>query len=518
MKKSSRLILIALLFTLNTATFGQGPALDTKGQWVATKPSGCQAFTWFEGNVQMEWTGGCKNGRLNGVGSLRMFDEGVSVISGELSYTEGRAEGRGDLKYTNLGTYVGEFKNSKFNGIGVFTLQDGRKIVGEFKEGDPDGKAIEYNPDGSISDSGIYEKGKLITSQYIDPKIFQRVTTGTVVVEGKRVSAASSDVVANWIQDKTTGCKTFNPSPSPEHSVKIIGNCADGYLQGQGVVIWYRKDKQSAKSEGFYLKGKLAGQGVETYPDGRKYVGEFKESDYNGQGTLTFADGTSYVGEFKDGRRNGQGTYTFTSGAKYIGGFKDGKYAGQGTYTSADGSKYIGEFKDNKYNGQGTLYGVNGGVSKSGIWSDDELVTPEQKEPKIPHRVNTEITPGNSEGPNNLEKLLNIGYGTKQMIDDFQDDGGLSKENTWLGLPVYGVITSYSRGVVSGFALEIDYFITANQIKSITGKYCEVSSWQREKRSTVHYTGKGSRCNVMFSQSLRSEGLWDVIVDTKSLK
>ena len=376
MKKSSRLILIALLFTLNTATFGQGPALDTKGQWVTTKPSGCQAFTWFEGNVQMEWTGGCKNGRLNGVGSLKMFDEGVSVISGELSYTEGRAEGRGDLKYTNLGTYVGEFKNSKFNGIGVFTLQDGRKIVGEFREGDPDGKAIEYNPNGSISDSGIYEKGKLITSQYIDPKIFQRVNTGTVVVEGKRVSEASSDVGANWIQDKTTGCKTFNPSPSPEHSVKIIGNCADGYLQGQGVVIWYRKDKQSAKSEGAYVKGRLVGKGVETYPDGRKYVGEFNDSDYNGQGTLTYTDGKSYVGEFKDGSRNGQGTYTFTNGNKYIGGFKDGNYAGQGTFTYADGSKYIGEFKDNDYEGQGILYEPNGSVRTSGLWKNGKPVTP----------------------------------------------------------------------------------------------------------------------------------------------
>jgi len=345
----------------------------------------------------------------------------------------------------------------------------------------------------------------------------------------------------NWIQDKTTGCKTFNPSPSPDHSVKLTGNCADGYLQGQGVVIWYRKDKQTAKTEGFYVKGKLAGQGVETYPDGRKYVGEFKESDYNGQGTLTFPDGGKYVGEFKDGNTSGQGTfiyitgdryvgdfkdynrhgqgiYTLVSGDKYVGEFKDNKYNGLGTFIFSNGYKYVGEFKNDKYNGRGTLYEVNGSVSKSGIWSDNELITPEKEEPKNSQRVNTENTAGNSEEPNSLEKLLNIGYGTKQMLDDFQDDGGLSKENTWLGLPVYGVVTSYAKGVVSGFALDIDYFITANQIKSVTGKYCEVSSWQREKRSTVLYTGKGIRCNVMFAQSLRSEGLWDVIIDTKSIK
>jgi hypothetical protein len=53
------------------------------------------------------------------------------------------------------------------------------------------------------------------------------------------------------------------------------------------------------------------GQGTLTSPDGKEYVGEFKNGKYNGQGTLTFPDKSKYVGEYKDGKYDGQGTFTY---------------------------------------------------------------------------------------------------------------------------------------------------------------------------------------------------------------
>ena len=73
--------------------------------------------------------------------------------------------------------------------------------------------------------------------------------------------------------------------------------------------------------------------GTETFADGEKYVGEYKDGKRNGQGTYTFPDGQKYVGEWKDGKRNGQGTATFASGSKYVGDYKDGERNGQGTFT-----------------------------------------------------------------------------------------------------------------------------------------------------------------------------------------
>ena len=113
------------------------------------------------------------------------------------------------------------------------------------------------------------------------------------------------------------------------------------------------------------------GYGTKTWPDGRKYVGEFKYDKRNGLGTLTGPDGDRYVGEFKDGKANGQGTYTFPDGEKYVGEWKDGKHNGQGTLTEPDGRKYVGEFKDNKRNGQCTLTFPDG-AKFVGEYKDDK--------------------------------------------------------------------------------------------------------------------------------------------------
>jgi hypothetical protein len=53
--------------------------------------------------------------------------------------------------------------------------------------------------------------------------------------------------------------------------------------------------------------------GTYTWPDGNKYVGEWKDGDFNGQGARTYPNGDKYVGGFKDNKKNGRGTFTFLS-------------------------------------------------------------------------------------------------------------------------------------------------------------------------------------------------------------
>ena len=91
----------------------------------------------------------------------------------------------------------------------------------------------------------------------------------------------------------------------------------------------------------------LEGLGSKTFPDGDKYVGEWKDGVRNGQGIFTFGkgkhEGDKFVGEYKDGVRNGQGTYTWTNGQKYEGEFKYGE-KWNGTVYDNDGikkSKYV---------------------------------------------------------------------------------------------------------------------------------------------------------------------------------
>ena len=66
-------------------------------------------------------------------------------------------------------------------------------------------------------------------------------------------------------------------------------------------------------------------------------------------GTSTFANGNKYVGEFRDGDFNGQGTFTFANGNKYVGEFRNDNFNGQGTKTYADGKIEEGIWKDDKF-------------------------------------------------------------------------------------------------------------------------------------------------------------------------
>ena len=68
----------------------------------------------------------------------------------------------------------------------------------------------------------------------------------------------------------------------------------------------------------------------------------------------TCAESSSCEGELrcKDGKcfspKNGQATFTYPNGSKYVGEFKDDKRHGQGTMTLPDGTKYVGEWKDSE--------------------------------------------------------------------------------------------------------------------------------------------------------------------------
>jgi hypothetical protein len=125
------------------------------------------------------------------------------------------------------------------------------------------------------------------------------------------------------------------------------------------------------KYVGEYKDGNEHGQGTYIFRNGDKYVGEFKNNSYHGQGTFTRANGDKHVGEYRNGHAYGQGMWMFTDGSKYVGDFKDNMQHGQGTYTYPDGSTYVGEWRYGEITGQGKRTFKSGGTyvgeSKNGI-------------------------------------------------------------------------------------------------------------------------------------------------------
>ena len=87
-------------------------------------------------------------------------------------------------------------------------------------------------------------------------------------------------------------------------------------------------------------------------------------------GTFHWVDGRNYVGEFKNGEFNGHGVHTWNGCKKYEGEYRDGKKAGYGVFTSDNGSRYEGNWANGKMNGSGKQYNKSNELTKDGIWKD----------------------------------------------------------------------------------------------------------------------------------------------------
>eukprot|EP00123_Amoebidium_parasiticum_P001372 comp12443_c0_seq1/m.7364 comp12443_c0_seq1/g.7364 ORF comp12443_c0_seq1/g.7364 comp12443_c0_seq1/m.7364 type:complete len:396 (-) comp12443_c0_seq1:563-1750(-) len=91
------------------------------------------------------------------------------------------------------------------------------------------------------------------------------------------------------------------------------------------------------------------------WPDGRRYVGEFKEGKPHGTGTLTWPDNRWYAGRWVEGRQDGQGTYQGPDGRTYRGEWSRGKQHGKGVLAWKDGREYDGGFINGAQHGFGRL-------------------------------------------------------------------------------------------------------------------------------------------------------------------
>jgi clan AA aspartic protease (TIGR02281 family) len=161
---------------------------------------------------------------------------------------------------------------------------------------------------------------------------------------------------------------------------------------------------------GEWRNGSRNGHGTMTWPDGAKYVGDWRDDDLNGQGTYTFRDRRKYVGGFRDSRYNGKGAFSYPNGAKYVGEFRDGKENGKGTYTFPSGEKYVGEFEDGLMSGQATYVWADG-ATQSGIWKDGTFVEWTTGISGIPITIDggTFIVPATINGKITLDFIIDSG-------------------------------------------------------------------------------------------------------------
>jgi len=240
--RNPRIVLLALLGLAAT----QVHAVANQ-QWISTT-SGCMvsASEAMPKDVKASWSGSCSDGYADGKGILTWSNgnryEGelyVGTISGkgvfywangdwyEGNFKDGRREGIGIQHFGCLGQYHGEFHNGVMDGLGVLDMADGNHYEGGFRKGLMDGLGKH-----SFTDGSKYE-GQFKNNQQ----------------EG-----IGSLVLAN-------------------HS-HLEGEFQNNRPEGPALVTYPNGDF----FEGRYVDGRANGRGILTKPNGERDVGNFQET------------------------------------------------------------------------------------------------------------------------------------------------------------------------------------------------------------------------------------------------
>jgi hypothetical protein len=158
-----------------------------------------------------------------------------------------------------------------------------------------------------------------------------------------------------------TAGTNFGQFDYPE-GMKYVGEWRDGLPQGKGTLMYVG----GLKVVGSFDEGYKHGECVITFPTGEIYTGSCMKGDQHGIGEIVWPNGDTYKGYWLGGRRDGEGTFTCAH-YKYEGSWSDGLMDGEGKLSFNGGGWYEGKFKEGKFNGDGYLVRGNG-IRTKGTW------------------------------------------------------------------------------------------------------------------------------------------------------
>ena len=151
-------------------------------------------------------------------------------------------------------------------------------------------------------------------------------------------------------------------TPQIVGAVCVQGDC----INGQGTVVL----PDGRKYVGEFREGVRTGRGLMTFPDGTKYIGDWLDDNPHGQGTLSAVGKFEYKGEFVNGVRHGHGTLETVDGRKYVGQWQNDVPHGEGKITYPNKEEFVGQFENGRRNGQGEVTYPDGTKYK-GEWKND---------------------------------------------------------------------------------------------------------------------------------------------------
>lgn len=147
------------------------------------------------------------------------------------------------------------------------------------------------------------------------------------------------------------------------------GEWQNDLFSGKGRLVYENKDL----FEGDFTGGLPNGKGKLIGADGSSYSGDWANGLKHGKGKEVSANGDTYNGQFNNGQIEGRGVFTLHDKSNsYEGQWKGGKKHGEGKMTWDDNKTYTGGWRNNLQHGEGTL--TDGSMTRRGEWNSGRRV------------------------------------------------------------------------------------------------------------------------------------------------
>jgi len=197
--------------------------------------------------VKVTWSGACSDGYADGKGLLTWSNG--NRYEGELLV--GTINGKGTFYWANGDWYQGEFRNGRREGMGVQHFGCTGSYRGQFHNGVMDGLGVLDMADGNHYE-GTFRNG---------------------LMDG-------------------LGTRSFADGSTYE------GEFKRNQREGLGALVL----KNAARYEGEFMNDQPEGRALVTYPDGGVYEGAYVSGHVDGRGIMTKLNGERDVGFFKDNK------------------------------------------------------------------------------------------------------------------------------------------------------------------------------------------------------------------------
>lgn len=249
--------------------------------------------------------------------------------------------GYGTCVFPSGAKYVGDFKNGKLHGKGIFYFSDGNKYLGnwvdQYREGK--GRMVFVSGDEYFGD---FKRNKF---------------SG----EGVMIYANGNRYEGSWLENKPGGYGVFVFVSGDRYE----GNFTGGLYEGQGTMYY----SDGSRYEGEWQLNKRHGQGLMHYPDGETVFGQWENDQYIADwSTMTFNGDTTNMRNCNEVYCDtGVGKFTYKDGSRFIGEFNKGNPEGNGTLFYANGDLYEGGWKQHAPHGRGVMHYTSGKVVGA-IW------------------------------------------------------------------------------------------------------------------------------------------------------